>query len=379
MVKKKISTLATSAASSGAATKASPNPPKRGASHAPPLAPAPPAPSSSTAGSIPGDWPASTTTKRDEKKARSLGLISSDEGNVILPAAEEAEALPSKRSSGGFADEDDLYDLDEGFIEPPPKKSKTSAALPNPTASEASAPAIVPMAQMSTASSLSKGKDIPSTTAAAAPPSGKPDLRAVIPSLESFASQYTSLEVDKAQLQKEVESSSSKLEGAIKIAAEARQEIDSLKEELEELKKRLKDEEASRLTAEAWAIEKDDLLRQSSLALLKAADIPAEALDKLPNNSPANALSMTLASHQLVEDLLQKGKGAMTRMHSMIFPKINQDKTLGQLIDAFAVNTKEVIEVMEPLTPKVGLPAAIIVDGLDEPSTASKGKETLQE
>ncbi|KAK1631575.1 hypothetical protein QYE76_005890 [Lolium multiflorum] len=324
MVKKKNSTLATSAVSSGATAKSSPNPPKRGASHAPPPAPAPPAPSSSAAGSIPGDWPASTTTKRDEKKARSLGYISSDEGNVILPAAEEAEALPSKRSSGGFADEDDLYDLDEDFIEPPPKKSKTSAALPDPAASEASAPATVPTAQISTASSLSKGKNIPLTAAAATPPSGKPDLRAVISSLESFASQYTSLEVDKAQLQKEVESSSSKLEGAIKIAAEARQEIDSLKEELEGLKRRLKDEEASRLTAEARAMEKDDLLRQSSLALLKAADIPVEALDK---------------------DLLQKGKGAMAWTHSMIFPKISQDKTLGQLIDAFAVNTKEVIEV----------------------------------
>ncbi|KAK1610825.1 hypothetical protein QYE76_034498 [Lolium multiflorum] len=88
MVKKKNSTLATSAASSGAAAKSSPNPPKRGASHAPPPAPAPPAPSSSAAGSIPGDWPASTTTKRDEKKARSLGYISSDEGNVILPGIE---------------------------------------------------------------------------------------------------------------------------------------------------------------------------------------------------------------------------------------------------------------------------------------------------
>ncbi|KAK1630785.1 hypothetical protein QYE76_005100 [Lolium multiflorum] len=40
------------------------------------------------AGSIPGDWPASTTTKRDEKKARSLGYISSDEWNVILPVYE---------------------------------------------------------------------------------------------------------------------------------------------------------------------------------------------------------------------------------------------------------------------------------------------------
>jgi hypothetical protein len=101
------------------------------------------------------------------------------------------------------------------------------------------------------------------------------------------------------------------LEGTIKIAAEARTEIDSFKEELEELKRRLKDEETTRLTAEAWAMEKDDLLRQSSLALLSnpllvpfsiivfanidsfanallhtlsfsgAADIPAEALDEV--------------------------------------------------------------------------------------------------
>ena len=191
-----------------------------------------------------------------------------------------------------------LFRSDEGFIEPPSKKAKSGAVLPNPAASEASAPAAVPAAQISTATSLSKGRNTPSTAAAATPFSGKPvslflshasflewtlinnpspsicfscfpkDLRAVISSLETFASQYTSLEADKARLQKEVKSTSSKLEGAIKIAAEARQEVDSLKEELEELKKRLKGEEASRLAVEAWAIEKDDLLRQSSLALL---------------------------------------------------------------------------------------------------------------
>jgi hypothetical protein len=34
-----------------------------------------------------GDWPASTTTKHDEKRAQSLDIISVDEGNVILPGA----------------------------------------------------------------------------------------------------------------------------------------------------------------------------------------------------------------------------------------------------------------------------------------------------
>ena len=155
-------------------------------------------------------------------------------------------------------------------------------------ASEASAPKAAPMAQASTASSLSKGKDISPTAATAAPFSVSPllntdfleralfncfsfslkDLRGVISSLEVFASRFTSLEADKVRLQEEVESSSSKLDGAVKIAAAARQEIDSLKEELARLKGKLKEEEASRLVAEARAAEKDEVLRQSSLALL---------------------------------------------------------------------------------------------------------------
>ncbi|KAK1682422.1 hypothetical protein QYE76_043270 [Lolium multiflorum] len=217
-----------------------------------------------------------------------------------------------QRSTGGFADEDDLFDIDEGFVEPPAKKAKSGVVLPNVAASEVLVPKAAPAAQVSTASSLSKGKDAPSTSVTNTPPS---DLRGVISSLEAFASQFTSLEAEKVRLQKEVKSSSSKLDGAVKIAAEARQEVDSLKEELGKLKEKLKKEEATRLPAEAWAAEKDELLRQSSLALLEAANIPTNALDKIPNNSPANGLSMTLASHQLTRELLEKGKGAMARIH----------------------------------------------------------------
>ncbi|KAK1615599.1 hypothetical protein QYE76_021116 [Lolium multiflorum] len=301
MVKKKSATTAASSTSGGAAAKPPSIPSKGGAPSAPPPAPAPPAPSSSVA--KPGDWTASTVTKRDEKRSRSLGLISSDEGNVILPAVEEARTSPAKRSIGGFADEDDLLDwkvllalTDEGFVEPPPKRAKPDTAPPAAAASEASAPQAAPAAQASTASSLSKGKDVPATTMA--PPS---DLRGVISSLEAFASQFTSLEADNVRLQEEVKSSSSKLDGAIKKAAIARQEVDSLKEELGKLKERLKEEETR-------AAEKDELLRQSSLALLEAANIPAAALDAVPNNSPANGVSMALASHQLTRELLERGK-----------------------------------------------------------------------
>jgi hypothetical protein len=61
---------------------------------------------------------------------------------------------------------------DEGFIDPPPKKAKIN---PAPVALEASAPATTPSAQVSTTSSLSKGKEIPSTAAiTASPPPEKP-------------------------------------------------------------------------------------------------------------------------------------------------------------------------------------------------------------
>ncbi|KAK1685280.1 hypothetical protein QYE76_046128 [Lolium multiflorum] len=289
MVKKKSATTVASSTSGGAAAKAPSIPSKGGA---PPPAPAPPVPSSSVA--KPGDWTASTVTKRDEKRSRSLGLISSDEENVILPAVEEARTSPVKRSIGGFTDEDDLLDWDEGFVEPPPKR--------------------------------------------ATPDTAPPAAAGVISSLEAFASQFTSLEADNVRLQEEVKSSSSKLDGAIKKAAIACQEVDSLNEELGKLKERLKEEETR-------AAEKDELLRQSSLALLEAANIPAAALDAAPNNSPANGVSMALASHQLTRELLERGKGALARMHLMIFPKLKQDKTLGQLVEAFAVDTKEVIEV----------------------------------
>ncbi|KAK1643060.1 hypothetical protein QYE76_060865 [Lolium multiflorum] len=462
MVKKKNPAAAASSTSGGAAAKSSSSLPKGSAPRAPPPAPAPPAPSSSMV--KPKDWVASTVTKRDEKRSRSLGLISSDVGDVILPgpkdvtrinaadlsekelldevrrltsfnqedsiplisshtpldadhppskipivsgnmhdspddtsegrgssipvdfhtvdhtgledeyngpidfevahtdlpssaddagiadgsmrnddadhdtfvdaAAEEARASPVKRSTGSFADEDDLFDIDEGFIEPPSKKARSDAASPVVVASEASAPKAAPMAQASTASSLSKGKDVSPTAATATPPS---DMRGVISSLDAFASQFTSLEADKARLQEEVKSSTLKLDGAVKIAAEARQEVDSLKVELGKLKEKLKEEEASRLMAEAWSAEKDEVLQ--------AANIPVDALDRVPNNSPVNVVAMILASHQLTRELLVKGKGALARMHSMIFPKIKQEKTLGQLVDTFAVDTKEVFPV----------------------------------
>jgi hypothetical protein len=69
----------------------------------------------------------------------------------------------------------DLYACsDEGFIEPPSKKAKTSPSRPTPAASEASALPAAAAAQPSTASSLSKGKEVPSAAAISPSSSEKP-------------------------------------------------------------------------------------------------------------------------------------------------------------------------------------------------------------
>jgi chromosome segregation ATPase len=86
--------------------------------------------------------------------------------------------------------------------------------------------------------------------------------------LKGFASQFSSLEADKIRLQEEVESTSSKLGNAVKLAAAARRNAYSLKKELEQLKKKLKEEEREKAESEAQRKEKEGLLRQSTLALL---------------------------------------------------------------------------------------------------------------
>ncbi|KAK1692444.1 hypothetical protein QYE76_009141 [Lolium multiflorum] len=84
---------------------------------------------------------------------------------------------------------------------------------------------------------------------------------------------------------------------------------------------------------------------EGNVILPEAANIPSGPLDKLPDDSRADALSMTIDSSKLIQALLQKNKEVMSRMHAMIFPKASQEKTLEQPTHAFAVDTKDIIEV----------------------------------
>jgi predicted RNase H-like nuclease (RuvC/YqgF family) len=76
--------------------------------------------------------------------------------------------------------------------------------------------------------------------------------------MKDFASQFTLLQAKNVRLQGDAQSKSAQLDQAVKIAATARQEVDLLKKELGQLKKKLKEEEK----------DKEDLLRNSTTALL---------------------------------------------------------------------------------------------------------------
>ena len=61
----------------------------------------------------------------------------------------------------------------------------------------------------------------------------------------------------------------------------------------------------------------------------------------------SDALSLAAESNVQVLGLLQRTKGALSRLFSMIFPKMKQDKTLGEMADAFLVDPSEPVEVLK--------------------------------
>ncbi|KAK1663061.1 hypothetical protein QYE76_051220 [Lolium multiflorum] len=87
------------------------------------------------------------------------------------------------------------------------------------------------------------------------------------------------------------------------MVATARQEADTLKKEIGQLKKKLKDEEKEKAEAQTEVKEKEDNLRNSVKALL-AVDIPANTIGKPPADSAADAIYFAVDSGELVRVLL---------------------------------------------------------------------------
>jgi hypothetical protein len=147
---------------------------------------------------------------------------------------------------------------------------------------------------------------------------------------------------------------------ANKLTAEAPTENTLLKDELKKLKKNMKDEQEARREAAIIADEKEGALRESITNLLGkllfihcavffqyyllgcllvtspgATDMPVDRTHKIREDSMSDALSLASDSNNQVQGLLQKTKGALSKLFSMMFPKLNQNKTLGEMADTF--------------------------------------------
>jgi hypothetical protein len=61
----------------------------------------------------------------------------------------------------------------------------------------------------------------------------------------------------------------------------------------------------------------------------------------------SDALSFATESSDQLQGLLKKAKGALSKLFSMMFPKLDQNKTLGEMAENFFVESSDAIEVLK--------------------------------
>jgi hypothetical protein len=69
--------------------------------------------------------------------------------------------------------------------------------------------------------------------------------------------------------------------------------------------------------------------------------------NRLQVDSMSDAISFVVDSNDQIQELLKKTKGSMSKLFSSMFPKLDQEKTLGELVNAFFINTNSTIEVLK--------------------------------
>ncbi|KAK1642521.1 hypothetical protein QYE76_060326 [Lolium multiflorum] len=164
----------------------------------------------------------------------------------------------------------------------------------------------------------------------------KQPIYATVDAVVEFAEEFTRLEIENSQLRKTVRSSADQVLEANRLATDAKNENVLLKEEVKKLKQRLKDEQ--------------DAKHASGYA----ADLTVTRRHQLREDSIADALSLAAESNIQVLGLLKKAKGALSRLYSMIFPKMKEDKTLDDMAASFLVDPSEPVEI-PPSSSRAGL------------------------
>jgi hypothetical protein len=75
--------------------------------------------------------------------------------------------------------------------------------------------------------------------------------------------------------------------------------------------------------------------------------MPVDRTNKLRVDSMPDALSFAVESSVQIQDLLKKAKGALSKLFLLMFPKLDQNKTLGELANTFFINSSSPIEVLK--------------------------------
>ncbi|KAK1665789.1 hypothetical protein QYE76_053948 [Lolium multiflorum] len=262
--------------------------------------------------------------------------------------ADDAAAPPpaKKSSTSVFAGEDDLDLSDDDDDEVPlAKRAKfvseraVSAKESNPSPAKSTPPSRTAVEKVPMSTVIPPG-NVPASSAGRDHP-----IYATVDAVAEFAEEFTRLELENSQLRKTVRSSADQVLEANRLAADAKNENALLKEEVKKLKQQLKDEQDAKHAAAALLDKKEGTLRESIKELLDAADLTVTRRHQLREDSVADALSLAAESNIQVLGLLKKAKGALSRLYSMIFPKMKDDKTLDDMAASFLVDPSEPVEI----------------------------------
>ncbi|KAK1682701.1 hypothetical protein QYE76_043549 [Lolium multiflorum] len=262
-------------------------------------------------------------------------------------ADEVAAPPPAKKSSTSFFEGEDDLDLSEDDDDEVPlaKRAKfvseraASAKESNPSPAKSTPPSRTVVEKVPVSTVIPPG-DVPASSAVRDHP-----IYATVDTVVEFAEEFTRLETENSQLRKTVRSSADQVLEANRLATDAKNENALLKEEVRKLKQRLKDEQDAQRAAAAAIDKKEGVLRESIKDLLDAADLTVSRRHQLREDSTADALSLAAEANVQVLGLLKKAKGALSKLYSMIFPKMKEDKTLDEMAASFLVDPSELVEI----------------------------------
>ncbi|KAK1651482.1 hypothetical protein QYE76_069287 [Lolium multiflorum] len=279
-------------------------------------------------------WGASTITSREVNKLRSLGFISSDD-DIRLPGP---SSRPNPPKGFTVISDDDV---------PLAKRAKFSPGRPESGKESNPSPAKRTPPSRTTVEKIPVSKVIPSGDVSIPQTARDHPIYATVDAVADFVDQFTRLESENAHLRKTIKTSADQVLEANRLATNAQNENTLLKDELKKLKQKMKDDQDAKRKAVAVADEKEGVLRESIANLMSAADININRARKLREDSMSDALSLAAESNVQVLGLLQKTKGALSRLYSMIFPRMKQDKTLSEMAEAFLIDPSEPVEVLK--------------------------------